>query len=175
MHALVRARIPYLPMEVDDIDDKANRRTLILPNVGAMSDAQSAAMRRFVESGGSLVATGETGRYDQNGDARADFALADLFACHVDAGSRRPGTARARHGPAPAGGAAFAPSPSGHTYLRLLPELRGRVDGPRAGETSLPRRAQRHPVLRGFEETDIIAFGGALEAVRVAAGGDGAG
>ena len=40
MHALVRARIPYLPLHVDDIESSnANLRTLILPNVGALSDA----------------------------------------------------------------------------------------------------------------------------------------
>ena len=55
---------------------------LILPNVGALSDAQAAAIRRFVERGGSLIATGATSLYNEWGDARPDFALADLFGCH---------------------------------------------------------------------------------------------
>ena len=63
-------------------------------------------------------------------------------------------------------GGAFAPSPSGHTYLRLTPELRSRVDGPHVPGEPAPA-GTRHPVLRGFDETDILAFGGTLSALRV--------
>jgi hypothetical protein len=166
MHALVRARIPYLPIHTDDIDRAAaGLRVLILPNVGALSDGQAAAIRRFVQRGGSLFATGATGLDNEWGDPRPDFALADLFGCHRggDAAASRPTGGR--------GGAtdpigAFAPSPSGHTYLRLSPELRSRVDGPRGGDE--PAIAgTRHPVLRGFEETDLLPFGGSLSALRV--------
>jgi hypothetical protein len=125
--ALIRARIPYIPVFADYIDrDGANLSTLVLPAVGALSDQQCAAIRRFVERGGGLVATGPSSLYTERGDARPDFALADLFGAH-SAGTRRP-----------AAGAA-------HTYLRI---------------------AQRHEVLRGFDDTDILAFGGQLEALR---------
>ena len=171
MHALVRARIPYLPVHVDDIDSMPAALTvLILPNVGALSDAQAASIRRFVERGGSLVATGQTSLYDEWGDPRADFALADLFGCHL-AGDTRASLASREPRAAGQGGGAFAPSPSGHTYLRLTPELRAGVDGPRAGDE--PAIAgNRHPVLRGFDETDILAFGGTLSALKVEAGVD---
>ena len=70
MHALIRARIPYLPIHADDIDrGAAGMKVLILPNVGALSDAQAAAIRRFVQRGGSLFATGATGLYTEWGDA----------------------------------------------------------------------------------------------------------
>ncbi|HEU0038429.1 MAG TPA: Tat pathway signal protein, partial [Verrucomicrobiae bacterium] len=49
-----------------------------------------------------------------------------------------------------------------HTYLRLVPELRARVNGPRAGDEPAVT-GERHSVLRGFEETDILPFGGSLE------------
>jgi hypothetical protein len=139
MHALVRARIPYLPIHADDIDrDAAGLAALILPNVGALSDAQAASIRRFVGNGGSLVATGDTGRYDEWGDPRPDFALGDLFACH-SAGEtpRLEGKSRPDTGP----------SGSAHTYLRMSA-------GP------------RHPVLRGFDETDILPFGGSLSPLK---------
>ena len=58
---------------------------------------------------------------------------------------------------------------SGHTYLRLVPELRARVDGPKAGDEPAIT-GERHPVLRGFEETDLLAFGGTLDAVERGAG-----
>ena len=168
MHALVRARIPYLPVHIDDIDREAGRlKTIILPNVGALSDAQAAAIRRFVEKGGSLVATGYTSLFDQWGVARSDFALADLFACHWEGA-----VPRARGGAAAGGGSTvsvFAPDASGHTYLRLTPELRGRVDGPNAGDEPAIT-GERHPVLRGFDETDILAYGGTLTSMRVEPG-----
>ena len=61
----------------------AGMKVLILPNVGALSDAQAAAIRRFVQRGGSLFATGATGLYTEWGDARPDFVLSDLFGCHL--------------------------------------------------------------------------------------------
>ena len=122
------------------------------------------SIRRFVQKGGSLVATGHTGLYNEWGDPRSDFALADLFACHWSGDVPRLRGANARSGSE--GRGAFAPSPSGHTYLRLTPELRARVDGPKAGDE--PSAAgERHPTLRGFEETDILPFGGMLSPLRV--------
>ncbi len=166
MHALVRARIPYLPVHADDIDAQgAGLRVLILPNVGALSDGQAASIRRFVERGGGLVATGMTGLYDEWGDPRSDFALADLFACHQQDATPRL-QAAGRTGASGEGRGAFAPSPGGHTYLRLLPELRARVDGPRAGDEPAVT-GERHPVLRGFDETDLLPFGGTLSPLRV--------
>jgi hypothetical protein len=126
--ALIRARIPYIPIFADYIDrDGANLSTLVLPAVGALSDQQCAAIRRFVERGGGLIATGPTSLYTERGDARPDFALADLFGAHASA-MRRPS------------------ANSAHTYLRI---------------------AQRHDVLRGFDQTDILAFGGQLEPLRL--------
>jgi hypothetical protein len=166
MHALVRARIPYLPIHADDIERQAaGMNVLILPNVGALSDTQVAAIRRFVERGGSLFATGATSLFNEWGDARPDFALADLFACHRAGEVAAPGAPGGRTGSADPIGA-FAPSPSGHTYLRLLPELRARMDGPKAGDEPTIT-GTRHAVLRGFEETDIVAYGGSLTSLRV--------
>ena len=54
-------------------------KTLILPNIAALSDEQCRQLRAFVERGGSLVATYETSLYDEWGARRKDFGLADLF------------------------------------------------------------------------------------------------
>jgi hypothetical protein len=153
MHALVRARIPYLPVHADDIDRTGDGMTvLILPNVGALSDAQAASIRRFVEQGGSLVATGDTGMYDEWGDPRADFALADLFGCHRTLAAPKLRSATRRE--------------DVHSYLRLIPGLGARVDGPnRAHEPAAA--GERHAVLRGFDETDILAFGGSLSPLTI--------
>jgi Hypothetical glycosyl hydrolase 6 len=144
MHALVRARIPYLPVHLDDLDRQAGLSALILPNIGAISDAQAAAIRRFVGRGGSIVATGRTGLYDEWGDPRPDYALADLFGCHQIGD-----TPRLASGGNRGGGQSMdaATGPSRHTYLRLGPT--------------------RHEVLRGFDDTEILAFGGTLAPLRV--------
>jgi Hypothetical glycosyl hydrolase 6/Beta-galactosidase trimerisation domain len=79
--ALVESRIPF-EMVHDQLLDLAhltNLKTLILPNVAALSDAQCEQLRAFVRNGGSLVATYETSLYDEQGKRRNSFALADLF------------------------------------------------------------------------------------------------
>src|SRR5436309_1890868 len=57
----------------------ARLKTLILPNIAALSDEQCRQLRSFVERGGGLVATYETSLCDERGERRADFGLADLF------------------------------------------------------------------------------------------------
>ena len=54
-------------------------KTLILPNIAALSDEQCRQLREFVERGGGLVATYETSLHDEWGARRHDFGLADLF------------------------------------------------------------------------------------------------
>src|SRR4029453_17096773 len=54
-------------------------KTLLLPNIGALSDEQCERLRAFVGRGGGLVATHETSLYDEWGVKRQNFGLADLF------------------------------------------------------------------------------------------------
>ncbi len=52
---------------------------LILANCATLSDKQCQQVRDYVSGGGSLLATFETGFYDENGKARPDSGLAGLF------------------------------------------------------------------------------------------------
>lgn len=81
--ALVEARIPFEMVHDRKLDEESLRpyRTLILPNIAALSDAQCAQLRAFVKRGGNLVATHETSLYDEWGKQRSNFGLADLFGC----------------------------------------------------------------------------------------------
>jgi len=150
--ALIRARIPYLPVNADHIDrDSGKFSLLILPNLGAISDNQITMIRRFVKNGGGLIATGESTLYTEWGDSRSDYALGDLFGAHTDKQQQtNPGKTLRR-----------LASETYHTYLRLSPELRKNVDGPHAGKEP-EISGKRHTVLKGFEETDILSFGGLL-------------
>jgi hypothetical protein len=79
--ALVEARIPF-EMAHDHLLDPEHIgrfKTLILPNIAALSIAQCNQLRAFVERGGSIVATYETSLYDEWGVRRNDFGLAQLF------------------------------------------------------------------------------------------------
>src|SRR5262249_212014 len=56
-HALVRGRIPYVPVHIDDLErESAHLSALVLPNLAALSEAQAASVRRFVARGGGLIA-----------------------------------------------------------------------------------------------------------------------
>ncbi|HEV2121467.1 MAG TPA: beta-galactosidase trimerization domain-containing protein, partial [Chloroflexota bacterium] len=91
-HALIEARIPF-EMVHDGLLDEAHTsqfKTLILPNIAALSDAQCQQLREFVQRGGSLIATHETSLYDEWGVQREDFGLADLFGARYAGGIEGP-------------------------------------------------------------------------------------
>ncbi len=80
-HALIESRIPF-----EMVNDRllgADRlkpfKLLILPNIAALSEVQCEQLRQYVKSGGNLCATFETSLYDERGQRRDDFGLADLF------------------------------------------------------------------------------------------------
>jgi hypothetical protein len=54
-------------------------KTLILPNVAALSNDQCAQVQNFVEWGGSVIATHQTSLCDEWGARRKNFGLASLF------------------------------------------------------------------------------------------------
>lgn len=117
--ALVESRVPFEMVHdrLLDAEHLAPLRTLVLPNVEALSDRQCAQLAAFVRGGGGLVATSETSLRDESGVERSDFGLADVFG--VSFAGRRKG-------------------PVQNSYLRLEhetagghPLLRGLEDAPR--------------------------------------------
>ena len=160
--ALVRARIPYIPVHADHIDSEAaNLSLLILPNLGAMTDNQIAGVRKFVKNGGSLIATGESSLYNEWGDRRPDYGLSDLYGAHaIDQADANSDNSLRKRVP-----------DTYHTYLRLVPDLGKNADGP-SGMTEPDATGVRHSVFKGFDETDIISFGGILEPVKTDDGTD---
>jgi len=64
--------------------EKERYRVLILDRTIAMSDAEAAAIRRFVEQGGTAIADCLTGVLDEHGKGRPKGALDDLFGIQRD-------------------------------------------------------------------------------------------
>jgi len=79
--ALIDARIPFEMVHDHNLDPQnlSRFKTLILPNIAALSKAQCQQLREFVKYGGGLVATYETSLCDENGTPQQDFGLVDLF------------------------------------------------------------------------------------------------
>jgi len=119
-----------------------------------VTESQCRAIRAFAAMGKGVIASGETSLYNQDGERLPEFLLSDLLAV------------RAGKGQAGATGAAdFSwERHERHTYFRLHPEVRANVDGPETGAEP-PATAARHPVLAGFDETDILPFSGRIESV----------
>jgi hypothetical protein len=84
-YALLESRILADFLAEDDLGEESLRkyRVLILPNAAYLSDRHVQQIREYAERGGSILATFETSRYDEWGDRRDTFALADLFGATV--------------------------------------------------------------------------------------------
>lgn len=82
--ALSEARIPFDFVVDGNIDgpvsvaDLAKYDAIVLPNTACLSDAEASTLDAYVEQGGTLFATGETGFYDEAGRRRTSVALKSL-------------------------------------------------------------------------------------------------
>jgi Hypothetical glycosyl hydrolase 6 len=141
-HALVEDHMAF-EMINDKLLDAEHLKTLkllILPNIAALSTAQCRQIKEFVGSGGSILATFETSLYDEDGKARADFGLSELFgvsfAGNVE-GPMRNSYLRLRAGaPEPHSGDMHPGNQQPHSGAQL----------PHSGA------AGSHPVLAGLED-----------------------
>src|SRR3546814_19405163 len=74
---LLEARIPFdfvsdTRMSDEDVAEQLGHYDVIfLPNNACLSDTEAAALDTFVAQGGTLIATGESGLYDEHGTRRA--------------------------------------------------------------------------------------------------------
>ncbi len=90
--ALVEDRIPfeYVADQVLSAEELAPFKVLVLANAERLSDAQCAVIRAWSESGGSVVAAYQSSLLDEDGRARDNFGLADIFGADLVAPSRGP-------------------------------------------------------------------------------------
>jgi hypothetical protein len=58
-------------------------KTILLPNIALLSDAECAALHSFSQAGGSIMASFETSLYNEKNERRTDFGVADTFGIHA--------------------------------------------------------------------------------------------
>ncbi|MBI4551384.1 MAG: beta-galactosidase trimerization domain-containing protein [Candidatus Latescibacteria bacterium] len=77
---MINRHIPFdVLIDQDFTLDRLRRyRVVILPDIRSVSDAQCALLRDYVAAGGRVMATEETGLYDEHGTRRPVPALSDL-------------------------------------------------------------------------------------------------
>lgn len=84
-YALLEGRFLFDFVHEDNLDDANLRKyaALLLPNTALLSDQQCRQIADYVNAGGSLLATFESSMYDERGQRRSDFGLADVFGIHA--------------------------------------------------------------------------------------------
>jgi len=85
-HSLVEGHVPFEMINSGVLNAELLKpyKLLVLPNSTSLSDSQCAIISKFVEDGGSVVATFESSLYDENGKKRTDFGLTNLFGVSFD-------------------------------------------------------------------------------------------
>jgi hypothetical protein len=80
-YALLEGRFLFDFVHEDKLalDNLRKYSALLLPNIALLSDAQCRQLQEYVDAGGSLLATFETGLYTERNRKRPDFGLSGVF------------------------------------------------------------------------------------------------
>lgn len=82
-NTLTMGQVPYKALGDMDLEKSLTGKagTIIALNLALVSEAQAEKLRQFVKDGGTLVTALDFSLYDENGEMRKNFALADLLGC----------------------------------------------------------------------------------------------
>ena len=70
-------------------DDLENFDLLILPEVEVLSDQHAEVLRKWVNAGGTLIASGRCGLRDEKGQSRSNFPLANVLGVDLDSEEKK--------------------------------------------------------------------------------------
>ena len=84
-YALLEGRhlFDFVHQENLSAESLSRYRALLVPNAAYLRDRECDVIRQYVRSGGSLLATFETSRYNEWGDPRQDLGLADVLGVNM--------------------------------------------------------------------------------------------
>ncbi len=133
-YALLEGKFVFDFIHEDDLttDVLSNYTGIILPNIALLSDAQAGNLQKFVDNGGSLLATFETGLYDEWGKQRNEFALSGIFNTRLKPGYK-----------GPSGGVFYVSNDGNHSITQRFKGVE-RLPG---GEFYVPVTSQSKPIL----------------------------
>lgn len=78
--ALVRKHIPFVAVEENELDDQLQPLdVLYLPNTACLTDKVFARLISFVEAGGTIIASSETGFFTEDGSRREQSQIMKLL------------------------------------------------------------------------------------------------
>ena len=80
---LKKLHVPYRIVTPDRLEDLKKCRTLLMSEVNVLSRAEVEAIRSFVQAGGALYASGETGRFDENYDEVRGGGLSEVLGVEI--------------------------------------------------------------------------------------------
>jgi hypothetical protein len=77
---LTRSHFPFDVIDEETLTGNLSRYSMIvLPNVSCLSKDEEESLRNYVKNGGNLVSTFETSLFDETGNKKGNFGLADVF------------------------------------------------------------------------------------------------
>lgn len=71
--------IPYELLSIRELERLGEFQAVVLPDAPCLSDGEAEQLRQWVSSGGRLLSTGRTSSFDELGNSRSEYALADVF------------------------------------------------------------------------------------------------
>lgn len=79
--ALVEEHIPVTLINDWNLNDRdlSDYAAIVLPNAACLDEAQARSIRNFAKKGRGVIASCDTGLFDEFGDPRANFLLSDLL------------------------------------------------------------------------------------------------
>jgi len=83
---LIQSGLPFDIIFDEQMADLSKYQALVLPNVDCMCDEMMETVRRYVEAGGGLVATGETSTHDLWRRRRPEMGLRDVLGANARLG-----------------------------------------------------------------------------------------
>ena len=134
--ALTQSGIPIIPLHTSDVENYRDRITAyILPNIAVMNDEEICMILEEMRAGKNFVITGSCGSFGEHGEKRKINPI--LRKLGLEEQNRKVGCIGL--------GSADWGFDESHNYLKVVSE--------------------KHPILRGLEDTSILPFGGSIEVV----------
>lgn len=134
--ALTRAGVPFIPLHILDIDRYRNQiETYVIPNAAVMSDEEVQLVMSEMKAGKNFVISGKCAEYGELGAERKESPVLRFLGLQE----------KKEYAGSIGTGSSDWTFDESHNYLK--------------------KASEEHGILQGFEDTEILPFGGAVEVI----------